>query len=50
VQLDTLKSDYLEALSYYKYSHTDEAFDRLNAVKEAYVSFIEEDDVRVSVG
>jgi hypothetical protein len=41
-QLNSLKSDYLEALSSYKHSHSNEALDRLNAIKEAYVAFIDE--------
>jgi hypothetical protein len=41
-QLDSLKSDYLEALSSYKYSHSGEALDRLKAIKEVYVKFIDE--------
>jgi hypothetical protein len=45
IQLDSLKSDYLEALAVYKYSHSEESLDRLNAIKEAYVTFIEDDKV-----
>jgi hypothetical protein len=44
VNLDSLKSDYLKTLAIYKYSHSDESLDRLNAIKEAYVTFIEVDE------
>jgi hypothetical protein len=40
-----LKNDYLEALAIYQYSHSEESLDRLNAIKEAYVTFIEDDKV-----
>jgi hypothetical protein len=50
VQLASLKSEYIEALVFYKYSHSKEALARLNAIKNAYVSFKEEDDVRGAVG
>jgi hypothetical protein len=38
-QLDLLKVDYLKASDFYKYSHSVEAFDRLDEAKNAYVFF-----------
>jgi hypothetical protein len=47
-QLSSLKSAYFEALTSYNESFTDEALARLNASEDAYMSFIEVDDVRNS--
>lgn len=44
IQLSDLKQAYLEALAYYKVSNSGEALVRLNAIKEYYVSFIEDDE------
>jgi hypothetical protein len=48
--LVSLKSDYIEALGFYKRFRSEESLIRLNTIKEAYLSFIGENDVRVTVG
>jgi hypothetical protein len=45
IELDLLKSEYLKVSAIYKSSHSKEALVRLNAIKEAYVTFIEDDKV-----
>jgi len=38
-QLDLLKIDYLQALASYRSSHSEDALDRLDFAKDAYVLF-----------
>jgi hypothetical protein len=49
VQLASLKSDYIEALGFYKRTHSEQALTRLNTVIDDNVSFIEKNDVRATV-
>jgi hypothetical protein len=42
-ELSTLKQAFLEALAIYMVSNSEEALARLNAIKESYVNFIEDD-------
>ena len=47
-RLASLKSAYFEALELFNDSYSESAFKRLQASEDAYMSFIETDDVRNS--